>query len=751
MFCSGYTKIFLSETSIRYDNTILKHCKRKHHIELEKVNARIEKENKKHAKKRRRFSSKSEKEKEVARAVRAWWDKKTHQRTIHHMFKSSSKLTYFVRNGTILVAKKLGFDLSRKGIFRKSREEDESLGERICHDVYKRFEYLAECLEGSASYREIVRIVNVSANCAPTVSAFRGVTRERLTTTATHIGLICLQTISEILDNSYGFFIAIDGAGWKRHKHVGIRFRFYIGQDLHSVFGGHLCISSTPSTKTATAHVFDSIVELFDLIDVDWKDKLVGVTTDGARDMIGVYNGLQTRFKNVATHKLICIWCGCHQLDLELSHRYTDPVFAVGGVLWTTILDDFVTLLRKRARIFKGVCPSRANTRWYRVSRTTRWIATRYSEIREQHRIRPFSEFPSDTWWVVLFVVQEFSETCYKTIRRMQSKKMIVSQQKSLLLDLKATLRSWINAEKYVAKSVFVGTKFKQRFVVGTSIHEFEGDVIDKKNVDGKLLNVVKYADGNTGTLDDVDIQGIHDGTGDDLTTKSTISRALRTTRTFGSHVDLFCTLSERQKEISVRLTDWLCGETVAGLHARCASESTNGMMDSEPAYVLPVDIVRHQDAASRIIGGHARRFPADMLAKANDQFHNLISLQKNTQVWKMVLNASNVTSSNVMSSDDGSSEDNLTMVDFKGAWAADVLLPYKELREVCGTLATVFSHTAGVEGDFSIRKNVYQGRDLLNHFHAQCDIHCRTTFPLIKRLGLFPPQAQEDWPHGGL
>ena len=96
-----------------------------------------------------------------------------------------------------------------------------------------------------------------------------------------------------------------------------------------------------------------------------------------------------------------------------------------------------------------------------------------------------------------------------------------------------------------------------------------------------------------------------------------------------------------------------------------------------------------------------------------------------------MVLNASKVTS--------GSSEDELKTVNFKDTWAPDVLSPYKELREVCGTLATVFSHTAGVEGDFSIRKNVYQGRDLLSHFHAQCDIHCRTTFPLIKRLGLFP------------
>ena len=121
--------------------------------------------------------SKLDKEKEVATAVRKWWDKKKTQRTIRQIFRSSSKFIYLVRNTTILVAKKLGFNSSRNGIFRKSREEDTSNRERICHDRFKRFEYLGECLEGPSSYRELERIIGISALRAPSESVFRGVSR----------------------------------------------------------------------------------------------------------------------------------------------------------------------------------------------------------------------------------------------------------------------------------------------------------------------------------------------------------------------------------------------------------------------------------------------------------------------------------------------------------------------------------------------------------------------------------------------
>ena len=299
-------------------------------------------------------------------------------------FQKKDKFTLLIRRRTISAASKLGFDESKsrkRGVFRKIlQNEDARVGRHIYHLKFQDFDYISRCLEGTASYSELVRLAALNAEFSQNCTHFRGVNRDRLSTITTQVGLICLQSLMDLMNDTDGFSIALDGSRWKRRKHIGIRLRFYTGGSLHSFFLGHLSISDTPATKTATEHVFDNVSELLDLMYDSWKSKIVGVTTDGARDMLGIYNGIQKRFKDVATHKLICVWCGCHQLDVELSHRYKDKYFSIGGKLWTATLDRFVTLLRKHTS-FESQCPSRADTRWYVQARDYSNITHSYRKI----------------------------------------------------------------------------------------------------------------------------------------------------------------------------------------------------------------------------------------------------------------------------------------------------------------------------------------------------------------------------------
>ena len=80
--------------------------------------------------------------------------------------------------------------------------------------------------------------------------------------------------------------------------------------------------------------------------------------------MLAIYNGIQKRFRDVATHKLICVWCGRHQLDVEVSDRYADKRFKVDEEMWTSILDTFVALLDNHNTYFGSQCPCRGD-RWY--------------------------------------------------------------------------------------------------------------------------------------------------------------------------------------------------------------------------------------------------------------------------------------------------------------------------------------------------------------------------------------------------
>ena len=142
----------------------------------------------------------------------------------------------------------------------------------------------------------------------------------------------------------------------------------------------------------------------------------------------------------------------------------------------------------------------------------------------------------------------------------------------------------------------------------------------------------------------------------------------------------------------------------------------------------MPVDIVENHVTAGKAFMDHLDRFDSTFQAEVKDGFAQIVRLKyEHKKIWDTSINGSTVDMSS-----------RISIESFDTAWDKDILHPYRSLRRLCGTLATPFSHTAGVEGDFSIRKSVYQGTDSLSHFHAQCDMHCRVTFPLIRRLKLF-------------
>ena len=282
--------------------------------------------------------------------------------------RKKTPFTYFIRRNAIAVASKLGFEEESSGVFREILgNEDASDGRYIHHEHISYFNFFSEMLEGPISYSEIVRMTKlVSKDLAPDRTHLsRGVDRDRLSVISTQIGLICLQTLMDLMDETHGFSIALYGCRWKGRKHMGLLLRFYVREELQSFFLGHFHISDALDDKAATHHVFDNIAELLDLMCSKWKDRIVGVATDGARDMLAIYNGIQKRFRDVATHKLICVWCGYHQLDVEVSDRYSDKRFKVDEEMWTYILDTFVTLLRKHNTYFGSQCPPRATTGWY--------------------------------------------------------------------------------------------------------------------------------------------------------------------------------------------------------------------------------------------------------------------------------------------------------------------------------------------------------------------------------------------------
>ncbi|CAM6060964.1 unnamed protein product [Sphagnum tenellum] len=65
--------------------------------------------------------------------------------------------------------------------------------------------------------------------------------------------------------------------------------------------------------------MFKSLSDSLSALDLDWKMKIVGITTDGAASMTGVRKGIVSRIQAVATKGLIRVWWDAHQLDLALK------------------------------------------------------------------------------------------------------------------------------------------------------------------------------------------------------------------------------------------------------------------------------------------------------------------------------------------------------------------------------------------------------------------------------------------------
>jgi hypothetical protein len=68
--------------------------------------------------------------------------------------------------------------------------------------------------------------------------------------------------------------------------------------------------------------MFHMVVSFLHILRPGWKVHLLGVSSDGAHNMIGRVSGVVTRLSNAMHNEcpLTRVWCGAHQLDLVMEH-----------------------------------------------------------------------------------------------------------------------------------------------------------------------------------------------------------------------------------------------------------------------------------------------------------------------------------------------------------------------------------------------------------------------------------------------
>ena len=65
--------------------------------------------------------------------------------------------------------------------------------------------------------------------------------------------------------------------------------------------------------------MFELLSKFLNVLDENWKDKIIGATSDGAANMTGKNEGTVFYIQKVVKPGFFQFWCGLHQLDVVVQ------------------------------------------------------------------------------------------------------------------------------------------------------------------------------------------------------------------------------------------------------------------------------------------------------------------------------------------------------------------------------------------------------------------------------------------------
>jgi hypothetical protein len=108
--------------------------------------------------------------------------------------------------------------------------------------------------------------------------------------------------------------------------------------------------------------MFDMVSKCLIVFCLDWTIHLIGLASDGVRDMTSRVVGVVTQL-DATMHDdcpLTRIWCGAHQLDLVMEHIMNDVV----KEHFFTIMTSFITHITHQQKLIMDMnttCPRIVN------------------------------------------------------------------------------------------------------------------------------------------------------------------------------------------------------------------------------------------------------------------------------------------------------------------------------------------------------------------------------------------------------
>eukprot|EP00171_Calliarthron_tuberculosum_P008699 IDg8699t1 len=101
-------------------------------------------------------------------------------------------------------------------------------------------------------------------------------------------------------------------------SYLDLRVRVFMPH--HESIESHHLIALLMRDRHTSVVIFEMIAKFSDILAPEWRMQLLFISTDGARNMTGLHQGVVTRLCEAALEHIYEIWCGAHQLDLVMEH-----------------------------------------------------------------------------------------------------------------------------------------------------------------------------------------------------------------------------------------------------------------------------------------------------------------------------------------------------------------------------------------------------------------------------------------------
>jgi hypothetical protein len=251
------------------------------------------------------------------------------------------------------------------------------------------------------------------------------------------IYIVNLQQIVDLLHRSWAFSLALDSTTHQSTSFLNLCFRVFI-PNYHSIVILHGC--ALPMFDRHTGDIMSTMVNKFlTMLCLDWTIRLLGLTSDEARNMTGRVAGVVTRLDTTmhSDCSLIRIWCGAHQLDLVMEEIMNNVI----KQQFFSVMIGFITHLTRQQNLIakmQTTCPCVVN-HWLSTEKVINWFKIHRPQLLAHIESKQPASAPPRLWWVALLSMHHFTTRAVVIFCFIQGLTTLVLQQQNALDNLIAS------------------------------------------------------------------------------------------------------------------------------------------------------------------------------------------------------------------------------------------------------------------------------------------------------------------------